>query len=380
MSAMKSESRARHNDVRSRRLAGGQVKAIRLAAEIGDDIRKNYPEIAEEYRSGLTAPRMVAAHEFDRRYGVSRPAAIGAVRNAIRGYFGPYHEHYDGLIADRPERERLTVSHNSRTGTELYEQKRGIHAMTHEQRVAVGRKGGLIRGPLSYELRIGCHAMSPEVLREHCRRIAPLGGKAGAAPSLAARGLVPYTPATPERVAEIEFAVSLAADPRYLGPIRTNFKRIAEKVNEVFHSRNPRYTRTTLKIALQSRRRHDRSAIEFPEDQELSFAEKLTRDPAYQLTARIKGAEIARRVNEEYQGGRPVRNPLSIGDAIQRYRRQHAGLTPPRACASTGMSHYQGRQGHAGQNLQRKRKTAARPWQRTTGGRKHQLHRSFPYR
>ena len=170
MSVMRPESRSRHTDVRNRRLTGGQVKAIRLAAEIGDDIRKNYPEIAEEYRSGLTAPRMVDAHDFDRRYGVSRPAAIGAVRNAIRGYFGPYHERYDGLIADRPERKRLAVSHNSRTGTELYEQKRGIHAMTHEQRVAVGRKGGLIRGPLSYELRIGCHAMSPEVLREHCRR------------------------------------------------------------------------------------------------------------------------------------------------------------------------------------------------------------------
>ena len=232
------------------------------------------------------------------------------------------HEPYQGLIADRSERENLAFAHNRQTGKELYEQKRGIHALTHEQKVDAGRKGGLIRGPLSYRLRIGCHALPPEVLREHCRRIAPLGGKAGGVASVVARGLVPYTPATPGRVAEIEFAFRLATDPRYLGPVRANFRKIAEKVNEVFHAGNPRYTRTTLKIALQSHRRRDRSAAESPADPEMSFAEKLARDPAYQLPARIKAAEIARKVNEEYHGGRPVRNPLSIRDAIQRYRRK----------------------------------------------------------
>ena len=170
----------------------------------------------------------------------------------------------------------------------------------------------------------------PEVLREHCRRIAPLGGKAGGAASAVARGLVPYTPAAPGRVAEIEFAFLLATDPRYTGPVRANFRKMAEKVNEVFHAGNPHYTRTTLKIALQSYRRRNRSAAESPADPEMSFAEKLTRDPAYQLPARIKGAEIARKVNEEYHGGRPVRNPLTISDAIQRYRRQMAVTTAGR--------------------------------------------------
>jgi len=61
----------------------------------------------------------------------------------------------------------------------------------------------------------------------------------------------------------------------------------------------------------------------------MSFAESLARDPAYQFLARIKAAEIARKVNEEYHGGKPVRNPLGIRAAIQRYRRQKAG---PAAC------------------------------------------------
>jgi hypothetical protein len=60
-------------------------------------------------------------------------------------------------------------------------------------------------------------------------------------------------------------------------------------------------------------------------DPEMSFAEELAHNPAYQLPARIKADEITRKVNEEYHGGRPVRNPLSISAAINRYRRRNAG-------------------------------------------------------
>ena len=280
MSVTKAENRAGHQEVRSRRITGEQLKAIRLAALIGDDIRKNYPEIAEEYRSGLTAPKLMDRYGFDRRYGVGREVAIDAVRNAIRGYSGYGHEAYDGLIADRSEREDLALAHNRQTGKELYERKCGIHALNREQKAAAGRKGGLIRGPLSYRLRIGCHALPPEVIREHCRRIAPLGGKAGGVASVVAKGMIPYTPATPGRVAEIEFAFRLAVDPRYLGPVRANFRKIAEIVNEVFHAGNLRYTRTTLKIALQSHRRRDRLAAESHADPEMVFAEKLAYDPS----------------------------------------------------------------------------------------------------
>lgn len=321
------ENRAGRDETRSHRLTGEQLGAIRRAAEIGDDIRKRYPVIAEDYRSGLTAPKIAAKYGLDDRYGVSRQTAIYAVRHAIRGYSGDLYRPYQGLVADSSERENLALAHNRQTGTELYQGKRGIHALTQEQRAQAGRKGGLIRGPLSYRLRIGCHALPSEVLRELCRRIAPLGGKAGGVASVLAQGMVPYTPAAPGRVAEIEFACGLATDPRYLGPVRANFKMMAEKVNRVFHAGNPRYTRTTLKIALQRRRRRGRSAAESIADPEMSFSEKLACNRAYQLPARMKGAEIARVVNEQYHGGKPVRNPLSIRAAIQRYRRQSVGLT-----------------------------------------------------
>ena len=326
ISVMRAENRTGEDGIRSRRLSGEQRRAIRLAAVIGDEIRKNHPGIADEYRSGLTAPKLVARHGFVHRYAVSRRAAINAVRNAIRGYSGPFYEPYHGLVADSAERENLALAHNRQTGTEEYERKRGIHALTHQQKVDAGRKGGLIRGPLSYRLKIGCHALPPEVLREHCRRIAPLGGKAGGTASVVAKGLVPYAPATPGRVAEIEFAFGLAADPRYRGPVRANFRKMAEKVNAAFHAGHPRYTRTTLKIALRSHRGHERSAAGSTGDPEMSFAENLARDPAYQLPARIKAAEIARRVNEEYHGGKPVRNSVGIRSAMRRCKRQNAGI------------------------------------------------------
>jgi hypothetical protein len=309
-------NKAGRNGIRNQ-LSDQQYKAIRLAAEIGCDIRKNYPEIADEYRSGQTAPLLVAAHEFDNKYKINRRTAINAVRNALCGFFGYCHEPYDGLIGDRFEQQRLALAHNKQTGIEAFKRREGIHALTREQRVEAGRKGGLIRGPLSYQLRIGCHAMPPEALREHLGRFSPLGRKAGGVASVRAKGLTPFAPATPERMAEIDFALRLAEDPRCLGPRRTNFKKIAEKVNDVFHSGNLRYTRTSLKIALQKLRRDNRRKAIAHVDSEILFAEQLARDPAYQIPARIKAEEIARLVNKEYHSGKPVRNSFSIRNAIQ---------------------------------------------------------------
>jgi hypothetical protein len=88
-----------------------------------------------------------------------------------------------------------------------------------------------------------------------------------------------------------------------------------------------------MKIALQRHGRHQRSRTGSPADPEMSFTDSLARDPAYQFPARIKAEEIARKVNQEYHGGKPVRNPLGIRAAIQRYRRQHEGSSMAPAVA-----------------------------------------------
>ena len=337
------ESRGERHEIRSQRLTGEQRAAIRLGAALGDELRKRCPELADEYRSGLTAPMLVARHGIDRQYGVNRRAAIRAVRNAIGGCSGHCYEPYAGLIEDRSEREQLALDHNRRTGIEVYEKRRGIHGLTQEQKLAASRKGGLVRGPLSYQLRIGCHALPPEVVREQLRKIASLGGKAGGVASVLAKGMVPYVPAASGRVSEIEFASHLAAEPRYRGPVRANFGKIAFKVNEVFHAGSPHYNRITMKIALQRHRRHERSGIAYPADPEMFFTDKLALDPAYQFLARIKAEEIARKVNNEYHGGKPVRNAVSIRAAIQRYRRQNARPTAGSGIQMQGQDEGNGR-------------------------------------
>jgi hypothetical protein len=120
----------------------------------------------------------------------------------------------------------------------------------------------------------------------------------------------------------LEFAARLATEPRYRGPVRANFGKIAGKVNEIFRAGVAHYTRITMKIALQRHRRHERSGVACPPDPEMSFADGLSRDPAYQFLARIKAEEIAREVNAEYHAGELVRNAVSIRAAIRRYRRQ----------------------------------------------------------
>jgi hypothetical protein len=220
---------------------------------------------------------------------------------------------------------------------DVYERRVGIHGFTNEQKLDACRKGGLVRGPLSYQLRIGCHALPPEVVREQLRSIASLGGKVGGVASVLAQGMVPYVPVAPGRLAELEFASSLAAEPRYRGPVRANFGKIADKVNEMFHAGIPHYTRITMKVALQRHRRRERSGAVCPSDPEMSFTERLTRDPAYQFLARLKAEEIAREVNAQYHGGQPVRNSVSIRAAIRRHLRHTR--TFPGASKPNGQPH-----------------------------------------
>jgi hypothetical protein len=72
----------------------------------------------------------VAKYGFDGRYEIGPQVASSAVRNALLGYSGYCHDHCDGLITDKSERENLAFAHNKHTGTEIYKQKRGIDALT----------------------------------------------------------------------------------------------------------------------------------------------------------------------------------------------------------------------------------------------------------
>jgi|WetSurMetagenome_2_1015567.scaffolds.fasta_scaffold110644_2 hypothetical protein len=58
-SVAKTGHQADYGKIRNRGLTCQQVAAIRLSAEIGEEIRKNHPEIAEEYRCGSDLATMI---------------------------------------------------------------------------------------------------------------------------------------------------------------------------------------------------------------------------------------------------------------------------------------------------------------------------------
>ena len=102
-SVSRGEDRTGRNQTQGGRLTNGHRAASRLAAEIGDDIRRTCPQVAEEYRNGRTVSELVLRYGFDRHYRVSRETAAAAVGNAIGGYSGRNHAPYHGLVGERCE-------------------------------------------------------------------------------------------------------------------------------------------------------------------------------------------------------------------------------------------------------------------------------------
>jgi len=165
----------------------------------------------------------------------------------------------------------------------------------------------LIRRPLNNLLPMGL----PRFSTRNCPRTLPpdctAWGQDRRKGSVLAKGLVPYASATAALCSEMEFAAELATNPLYLGPVRANFNKIAGKVNEVFNSSQPLYTRITLTIALWRYRRQGRSTRRNGTNPEMSFAEMLALEPAYEIAPRTKAEQIACKVNDEYHHNRPVR-------------------------------------------------------------------------
>jgi len=205
-SVAKAENRAeaqRDSRPADRQTAGGDSAGSsdrRRASE------KSSGKIAEEYRSGLTGFGVGdQRHGFD-SFGMewSRRTAVAAVRAAIRGLLlatamSPTRRTDRGQIRTRePGARSQPADGDRRVPTEHADSRTDSPS---ESKAEACRKGGLIRGPLSYRhFGIGCHALPPEVVREQCRRIASLGGQGGRRGFRGGQGQWSHTgPATPGR-------------------------------------------------------------------------------------------------------------------------------------------------------------------------------------
>jgi general stress protein YciG len=155
-----------------------QRGAIRRAESLGAQLQEDLgEEIVCLYQGGVSQPAIAEELEICTKYGVTKDVAKSAIHLALCGtmnYTGMPEdvEQYAGLL-EGDELDLLAKQHNQESGKRLYEMKKGIYAMTPEERSEASRKGGTIGGNAIYEMKKGVHAMSHEELSE----AGSLGGK-----------------------------------------------------------------------------------------------------------------------------------------------------------------------------------------------------------
>lgn len=140
-----------------------QKSAIRLSLRLGKVIQEKFPEVADDYRAGLSHTKLVATYGIQDLFGIDIKVAQEAVRRAIVGYAGDMEiasevEPYRGLIEDTSELERIADEHHraagvavgeaygSRNGKITAEHGTGVHGMSYEEKRKAGQKGRAAQG------------------------------------------------------------------------------------------------------------------------------------------------------------------------------------------------------------------------------------------
>ena len=294
-------------------LTGEQLFAIRKAGELGKRLQEDFPEIADEYRNGMTLAKISLEYCIQELYDARTSGiARSAVRDALVGYdFDGIS--YLGLIEDPEERRNIGLEHHRESGKTLYEMGKGIHGRTAEQMSEHGkalyemRKG--IHGRTAeqrtehsktlYEMRKGIHGRTAEQMSEHGRKggeaayemgkgvhgrtaeqMSEHGRKGGEAAyemgkgihgmtteqrsensrkNVMARGFVPWVPAeeTNEhyRFSEVETAFKLSQCPEYRRGTLVKGAKIADELNTLFHDGEPVRSATAVSAQLSIYRR-----------------------------------------------------------------------------------------------------------------------------
>ncbi len=136
------------------RLTDDQMSAIWLSRKIGRKIAIDCPEIADDYRQGMTADEIVMNYGFKERYGANEVTSA-AVYYALRELI-PEEEHRSlgeehrsigrqrGIFSMDPKKKAEAVSRGGRTaGNILYREGRGIFGLDDEQKAEVIRRRAL---------------------------------------------------------------------------------------------------------------------------------------------------------------------------------------------------------------------------------------------
>jgi len=211
--------------------------------KMGLIIQKDYPEIAEMYRSGKSLTEIVNELGLIDKYDFSnKSTAASAVSYALRGHGGEFGlPAYAGSIQDKSELEQLAAEHNYKSGKKLQEDGKGMFKLSKEERDKI-RENAFQK---SYEKMItegtGLLGRSKEQMQEDSRK------------ALKAKGIQPWlregdlmSDGTICKVSEVEFMHKLAQQPEYRSKKNLRSAKLACELNKVYH--NNKQVRTSRSV------------------------------------------------------------------------------------------------------------------------------------
>ena len=272
-----------------------QLLALRKASELGKRLQEDFPEIADEYRNGMTLSKISSEYCIQELYDASRSVAITAVGNALRGYdFDGIS--YLGLIEDPEELRNIGLEHIRENGKALYELGKGIHGLTAEQMSEHSRKGG----EAAYEMGTGIHSLTPEQKSEY-------GRKGGNSLYANKKGIHSLTPE--QRSENARKAANVAYE---MG--KGVHGRTAEQMSE--HGRKSAIARGLVPwVPAEETNEHYTFS-------EVETAFMLSQCPEYRRGTLVKNSKIADEINEGFHNGESVRTPGAVKIQLRLYRKE----------------------------------------------------------
>ncbi len=219
-----------------------QLRAIKRAIALGRTLQKQFPEIAEDYENGLSKAKIIEKYDLIGVYRIGKNVAENAVAFALKGHNGYLRiKPYQGLIKDSGKLEELASKHQaiafksltteqrSQNGRKAYNQKKGVHGFSREQRKEMSRRGGII----ARDNKLGFHSLTKEEKAKNQRK------------AMIASGKTPYTPQEKQRILQLSKHPSFQCDGK--GP---SYIKIAKQINNEFHKGESIRTRCAINYVL----------------------------------------------------------------------------------------------------------------------------------
>ena len=205
-----------------RRFSPQQWKAITFSRKLGEQIARDYPEIAEDYICGMKILNIAEQYNLTDIYDVP---SVEIMKEAMRSAL-------EKLIS-KAELKIIAAEHRREHGKETIKKRIGLFSISPEERKDFSKKGG----QTLYEKKLGIHALSSDEKAEAGRK------------SALSRGWQLWSDD------EKQYLLRLFKDENYQYPGthkgQPNYKLISDELERVFEIKRSLHTLNKMKQKLK---------------------------------------------------------------------------------------------------------------------------------